>query len=492
VVGLGPVGATVSALLAQRGLSVAAFDREKSVYHMPRAAHFDAEIMRVWQQLGVARALADCTVSMPGMHLVNAEGKTLVRFEGSLHEGPLGWPTATMFYQPDLERALRARAAELGVAMHVGCEVASVDPGSDDGATPPSLCVRDVDTGAVRDVRAAWVLGCDGARSLVRSAVGAELEDLECDQPWLVIDAILRRPVELPEVAVQYCNPSRPATFVPMPGARRRWEFMLMPGDTRESIERPERVHELLSPWLSPEDAEIERATVYTFHACLASKWRHGRTLLLGDSAHQMPPFLGQGMCAGVRDAANLAWKLDLVHRGLASPALLDTYEQERSPHVRTVIQLAVTTGNIIQTTDPVVAAARDVHFLAADASGARPEGIPPLAPVGVFRGDDPAAGHILPQPRGAGGALLDERLGDGFALIGTEDPRRWLSCDGASGWERIGARVVAAPELEGWLARHEAIAVAVRPDRYVFGVARSPGELDELGEELRRSLVAA
>jgi 3-(3-hydroxy-phenyl)propionate hydroxylase len=283
IVGLGPVGAAAGALLAQRGLRVAAFEREKSVYHMPRAAHFDAEIMRVFQELGTSDALAACTINIRGMHLVNAEGRKLVGFDTTLDEGPLGWPRDIMFYQPELETILRRRALELGVAMHLGWSVEAIDA---DGG---SLRLRQVDTGEAREVAARWVLGCDGARSLARAAIGGALEDLRCDQPWLVVDAILKRPVDLPPVAVQYCDPARPATFVPMPGARRRWEFMLMPGDTRESMERPERVRGLLEPWLGRDDAEIERAVVYTFHACLASPWRRGRVLVLGDAAHPIP-----------------------------------------------------------------------------------------------------------------------------------------------------------------------------------------------------------
>jgi len=487
IVGLGPVGAAAACLLAQRGLTVAAFEREKSVYHMPRAAHFDAEIMRVWQAIGLTDALASCTTHIPGMHLVNAEGRKLLGFDTSVEVGPLGWPPDTMFHQPDLETALRGRARELGVAMHLGWEAVDIDPGRACGGEVRVL-LRNVDGGAERAVRARWLLGCDGARSLVRSAIGGALEDLRCDQPWLVVDVILKRPVELPRVAVQYCDPARPATFVPMPGARRRWEFMLMPGDTRESMERPERVRELVAPWVRPEDVEVERAVVYTFHACLAAPWRKGRLFLLGDAAHQMPPFLGQGMCAGVRDAANLSWKLDLVARGLAAEALLDSYERERSPHVRAVIDLAVRTGGIIQTTDPALAAVRDAHFLGPDAPSLRPEPLPSLAD-GIVRAGDPSAGRVVPQPRDETGARLDDRLGPGFAIVCRRDPRGGMREESLRFWDRLGARFVATGALDIWLASHGATAVVVRPDRYAFGAATGAHDLDAVTDDLRARL---
>ncbi|MFM8411320.1 MAG: bifunctional 3-(3-hydroxy-phenyl)propionate/3-hydroxycinnamic acid hydroxylase [Alphaproteobacteria bacterium] len=482
IVGLGPAGVAVGAMLARRGLRVAAFEREPGVFHMPRAVHFDGDVMRNFQSIGACDDLRDCTVVGEGMHFVNADGKTLLAIDAKALAGDSGWDLSYFFHQPALETVLRKHASAAGLAMHLRHEVEAIEPGdAADPSKPASIRVRDLATGAVREVRAAWVLGCDGARSLARVATGTVLDDLRFDQPWLVCDVVLRRDVDLPRWAVQYCDPARPSTYVPIAGRRRRWEFMLMPGETREELERPERVAAMLAPWLGPDDAEIERATVYVFHALIASPWRRERVLLLGDAAHQTPPFLGQGMCAGMRDAANLAWKIDLVQRGLASRALLDSYEHERSPHVRRVIESAVAAGGLIQTTDPEVAKARDEMFLSGNAPS--PIDLVPRATDGVYddRPDDAAAGKPLPQPRDGAGRLLDDSLGDGFAVVGADDPRAACGADAVGRLERVGARFVAAPALRPWLAKVGAVAAVVRPDRFVYGSARDAADLDRL-----------
>ncbi|MEW6272257.1 MAG: bifunctional 3-(3-hydroxy-phenyl)propionate/3-hydroxycinnamic acid hydroxylase [Thermodesulfobacteriota bacterium] len=486
VVGYGPVGVAAAALAASRGMTVEAFERERDVYHLPRAAHFDGEIMRVWQEIGAAERVLPCTAPGAGMHFLNADGVKLFGVDADAEAGPQGWARHYMFYQPDLERVLRARAQELGVAAHLGHEVESLEQA--DGHV--ALHVRDLASSSRRVVRARWVLGCDGGRSLSRTAIGAELEDLCFDQPWLVVDTVLRRHVELPRMAVQYCDPRGPVTFIPMAGMRRRWEFMLLPEDTPASMERPERVRELLGRWVRPDDVEVVRAVVYTFHALVVRPWRRGRVFLLGDAAHQMPPFLGQGMCSGIRDAANLTWKLDLVRRGVAGDGLLDSYETERAPHVRMIIGTCVAAGNVIQTTDPEVAAMRDRQLLGETAPPIQRDELPPLT-AGLLHGGGrgPGAGKLVPQPRCAGGEPLDERLGRGFAVVSGEDPARAMTRASLAFWQKLGARLVATRALDGWLAEQGASAVVVRPDRYAYGVACAPGDLDGLTGALRAAL---
>ena len=216
------------------------------------------------------------------------------------------------------------------------------------------LRMEDLSTGKLVRASARYVVGCDGARSIVRRFMGTELDDLQSHERWLVVDVLLQRErPDLGDHSIQFCDPARPATYVRGVGNRRRWELMLMPGDDPTAITRPEAIWALLSRWVTPQEATLERPAVYTFHSVVARGWRAGRLLIAGDAAHQTPPFMGQGMCAGIRDAANLAWKLGAVVRGDAPPGLLDTYESERSPHVREFIQTAVRLGGVIQTTDP-------------------------------------------------------------------------------------------------------------------------------------------
>jgi 3-(3-hydroxy-phenyl)propionate hydroxylase len=438
VAGYGPVGAVMALLLGRAGLSVAVYEPTTSVYHLPRAAHMDAEVMRVLHEIGVGDDVQAACAPVKGMHFVNAHGDALLRFD--VAHGA-GW----MFYQPDVERALRAGVDAVDdIHVHLAHEVVSFTQDADG----VDVTVRAVDSDGTAIVRARYLIGADGARSTIRKQCGTAVDDLQFDQPWLVVDTVLRRPVALPELVQQICDPARPTTFIPMSGDRRRWEFMLLPGETAGDMEQPERIAELLSPWVTADDAEIVRAVVYTFHAVLASPWRTGRVFLAGDAAHQMPPFLGQGMCSGIRDAHNLAWKLALVERGLADDGLLDSYEVERSPHVRTIIETAVALGGVLQTLDPDVAAARDSAMLAPGAQQPGETEMPGLS-TGVIA---------------SGGGGRWAAPGAGFELVGPRpvDAPRW--------WTELGGAVTVDPSLDEY--------VLVRPDRYVFGRSDDPALL--------------
>jgi 3-(3-hydroxy-phenyl)propionate hydroxylase len=469
VVGCGPVGATFTNLLAQRGLRVAAFEKETDVYHLPRAAHFDGEIMRVFQGLGIAEAVLPTTAPIDGMHFLNADGEKLFGYDATGSVGPMGWTDNYMFTQPELERVLRARIeCAPTAALHLGHEISEIVESPDWVA----LGVRDRARGEETTVWARYVVGCDGARSLTRTTIGSSLVDYEFDQPWLVVDARPRRDLGLPRVAVQHCDPARPATFIPFGASRARWEIMLLEGETPADVERPERIRELLAPWVDVDDLEMIRAVVYTFHGLVAERWRRHRVFLMGDAAHQMPPFLGQGMCAGIRDAANLAWKLDLVLRDRAPDQLLDTYQSERDPHVRTVIELAVGIGRIIQTTDRQVAAERDAHFRSGGGEGMDAVVLPPLGPGLIAEG----GGEPIRQVD-----RMDDELGPGFAVVTPDLDRLDAGADTRAAWARLGITTREVPALAGWCEERDAYAAIVRPDRYVYGLARAPGDLDTL-----------
>jgi 3-(3-hydroxy-phenyl)propionate hydroxylase len=459
VVGFGPVGATLANQLGQAGISTAVFEQATDVYQLPRAAHFDGEIMRIFQSIGLADAIVPATAAVPGMDFVAAGGEVLLRFDTTARTTVDGWQPSFMFFQPDLERALWRGAERFDcVEVHLGTEVTALD---DDG-TGVTVVARDLASGAEQVVRADWVVGCDGARSFVRRHSGVALDDLQFDQPWLVLDTVLRdesRAV-LPDRVVQYCNPARPSTFVRSAGPNRRWEFMLLDGEDPVAMEAPEMVATLLAPWVSVgRDVDVIRSAVYRFHALVAQRWRTGRLLLAGDACHQMPPFLGQGMCSGIRDVANLEWKLRLVLAGLADDELLDTYQPEREPHVRAIITMAVTAGGIISTTDPEVAAVRDAAMLGGDAVR-EPDLPPPPLVVGV--GDHPLVGTRWRQ----GAVGDDEALGDVFALLGP-----------------LADTITVPSSMQGWVRRlpHAATdgaTVLLRPDRIVATVSDDPEQL--------------
>jgi 3-(3-hydroxy-phenyl)propionate hydroxylase len=308
------------------------------------------------------------------------------------------------------------------------------------------------------------------------------MRDLGLHQPWLVFDVRLKTNVPtLPDHTVQHCDPARPMTYCNVTGNRRRWEIMLMPGDQAEQMVQPETLWKLVSKWVTPSQADIERAVIYTFHSVMAEGWRQGRLMLAGDAAHQTPPFLGQGMCAAIRDVSNLAWKLDAVLRGRADDALLDTYESERSPHVQAFIELAVKLGDIIQTTDPQAARERDAKFKAG-----QPEifqfPMPRLGP-GVWLGEQAPVAQVFPQPTLANGDLLDTLLGLNFAVLGEDTVLAEVSEDTRERWQAQGLVTVPArdPEVKAWLDQQGVRAVLLRPDRYILGVAQNSADLDRI-----------
>jgi len=459
VIGLGPAGATLANLLGQRGLRVLVLDREADIYRLPRAIHFDGECMRVFQTIGIADALAPDLVVAPGMKFVAADGELLLDWARPTQIGPQGWYPSYRFHQPTLETLLRQRlAAHASVDVRLRHEVFSVEP----GASAVTLRFEDTSCGRLLHTRARYVVGCDGARSTVRRFMGTELEDLRSHERWLVVDVILNgeRP-DLGDHSIQFCDPARPATYVRGVGARRRWELMLLPGEDAAQMSQPETVWKLLSRWITPAEAQLERPAVYTFHSVLARGWRQGRLLIAGDAAHQTPPFMGQGMCAGIRDAANLGWKLADVVTGTADDALLDTYESERSPHVREFIETAVRLGGLIQTTDPQAARQRDADMRGSALVFTTPS---PRLGSGAHMGPAPA-GHIGEQPQLHNNVRLDDRVGYRSALL--VDP---------SLMHDIGDLPIDIVEADSaaalaWLKRLGALAVLLRPDRYVAAV---------------------
>jgi 3-(3-hydroxy-phenyl)propionate hydroxylase len=468
ILGLGPVGATLANQLGAAGLDVVVVERDTQVYPLPRAIHFDGETMRVFQSLGLRdRVEAISRPGRTGMHFVNADDRVLLVRAGSAVDGPQGCANNHYFHQPELEVVLREGLGRYpNVRVLLGHEAGAIDARAD-GVT---LSLVDLAGGGPVSLHARWLVGCDGGRSTVRRAIGATMEDLGLHQPWLVFDAILERDLGLPDHTVQRCDPARPMTLCCVSATRRRWEIMLMPGDDPEAIARPENVWPLIARWVTPADARLERSAVYTFHSVIAHGWRRGRLLLAGDAAHQTPPFLGQGLCAGIRDAANLWWKLARVVRGAAPASLLDTYEPERAPHVRAFIELAVRLGDLIQATDPEVAEARDRRFLQGEAQVFEYP-VPGLGP-GLHRG--PLGGTLFPQPMLADGRRLDEAIGTRFAVIG--DGATLDAVDDATRgrWRAAGAVILRDPgdAVASWLAAHGVAAAVLRPDRYLLGAA--------------------
>jgi 3-(3-hydroxy-phenyl)propionate hydroxylase len=481
IAGLGPVGATLANLLGQQGLRVLAVERDTSVYPLPRAAHFDAEIMRVWQGLGILQEVMAVSRVAPAYEFRTAKGEILLRFDlGAVTLAP-GFAPSWMFNQPDLERALRAKLSDYPrVEVRLGVRLEGFDAG------PGGVTASIVDaSGQVRSVRAKYLVACDGASSPVRKALKIEHFDYGFDEPWLVIDTQVKRPERVPDLNLQICDPVRPTTCVLMGPGRHRWEFMIRPGEDPQDFLDDKRIASLLASWVSDGDVVIDRKAVYRFHGLVAKEWRRGPVLLAGDAAHQTPPFAGQGMCSGIRDAVNIAWKLGHVLRGEAREKILDTYQTEREPHVRAFTESAIAMGRIVCTADPEMAAQRDAVMLAQRAQGQQP--VPPPDPSpgpGVFLSSSARAGSIFPQGR-VDGRRLDDVMG----------PGAWLIARGSSDLAGVKSALLARVEaldgamlkafsgmLSAYLDQAGSDAVLVRPDRYVFGTGSAAAVANAYG----------
>lgn len=515
IVGYGPVGQSLSILLGKRGYRVAAFDRWPTLYPLPRAVFHDHEIRRVFHAMGIGDDVAAISQPSAKYQWFNAEWKTLVEIDWSaesISDGPVGY----LFNQPMLEGLLDDKARvqptvevnqgweATALVQHVDhCEVQLRHGTMQDGQWVPS--------GATRTVRARFVIGADGANSFVRKSAGIGQDDLGFEEDWLVIDVKPNPGVTLdvPDIG-QWCNPARPTTMVPGGPGYRRWEFMRLPHESIEELQKPEKVWELLSPWVNPDNATLVRYAVYKFRSLLAQQWRAGRVLLAGDAAHLMPPFMGQGMCSGIRDAWNLAWRIDLVLRGIATEDLLDTYTPERLPQVRAVIDASIAMGQVVCIADPEAAARRDEAFLSGQ--------VPPLPPFpglsgGVISTDSGVRGvagllsvHGQVEDNGRI-ARFDDLLANGFHVIALDtDPGQNIDAESAALLTRLGASTIGVTtdpaktrpgrvlrDVSGRYARffaeHGVSVIVVRPDYYVYGGVSDPVQLPALLANLEEQL---
>lgn len=492
VIGYGPVGAALAALLGRYGVETLVVDKVKDVVLMPRAIALDNEALRILQMAGLDESSFD-RIAIPEvkMHCPYLGQFGRVNTSGSID----GHPKLVTFYQPDLERALRRQAEQFhGVTIGTGYELVDLCQAAD-GVT----AILKEETGNQFEVVARYLVGADGAGSRVRTLIGQDFQGQTYAEDWLIVDASQRDGKAIDHVEF-ICNPERPTPHMPAPGGRERWEFMLQPGETREEMERPEKVAELLSPWIKSEELIIERKAVYRFHARCCDRFQEGHVFLVGDAAHITPPFVGQGLVAGLRDVANLGWKLAWVLHGQATPKLLDSYDQERRPHAKKMIELAKFMGHLVMPRNAPSAVAIHGAMRAV-------RHIPPvrahleelkIKPANRFRygfffpgraRTKLRRGGQLPQDwvrHGDRICLSDDVLGDHFTIVGFGiDPRSLLDASLCARWRahkgqflQIGLRgqrpvsdMVFAEDLSdvlvpgvprGWIA-------VIRPDRVIM-----------------------
>jgi 3-(3-hydroxy-phenyl)propionate hydroxylase len=502
IVGYGPVGAVAACLLGQAGLTVVVIDKTDAIYDKPRAVALDHEIARVLQSLGLANAIAPYVEPFTDSEYYGIGGRLIKHLAMLPEPHPQAWTPSMVFMQPEIERLLRERAASFDtIDIRLGQTVTGFRQDTD------GVELDVANTTGLDKIRARYVIGCDGASSTIRKVSGLELDDLGFDQPWLVVDVLANAQglAKLPKTSVQYCEPERPTTLVICTGNHRRWEIRLEEHEDPQRMATPAEAWTLLSRWITPGDGVLLRSAGYRFHALVARDWRNGRIFIAGDAAHQQPPFLGQGLCQGIRDVANLSWKLTHVLRGEAGNQLLDTYGEERGGHVRKLTGIIKGIGTLIGERDPERALARDERLIAEAGGTIRPvprQDLMPGLEAGLLsRVVHSGRGALFPQPwveTVSGRKRLDDVVGTGLRIVTNATGHdECIAIKGTA--HQIGAKLVMMSDsaeyrecnglVQAWLQRHGAIAALIRPDNYVFGVASDVSAVQQMADEWRRIL---
>jgi 2-polyprenyl-6-methoxyphenol hydroxylase-like FAD-dependent oxidoreductase len=511
IVGYGPTGMLAAILLGRAGHRVAVFERYKTLYNLPRVGIVHDDVLRMFQEVGCIERVWPATHFLPVYEMAK-NGRILL----SSAVAPVathGWPEYISIYQPSFEKELDSIAQAVPtVDVFQGRKVVGLDQDS----STVEIEVED-ETGGRNRVQGRYLIGSDGGNSFVRRALGIEYEDLGFDQDWLVVDAEIKtgRP-GLPMMR-QFCEPEQPGVTLQMGPNHRRWSFMIFPGESPEEAVAERNVWRRLDrpEGATPEEFDLIRIATYKFQSLIAERWAEGRAFLAGDAAHQMPPFLAQGLCSGFRDAHNLAWKLDCVLNGNAAPGLLDTYSSERGPNARATIVESMRVGQHVNERDPEKVKQRDAQLMALHAENERaqtPKQLIAFRVPGFESGfiaqalsdQIRAAGDVFPQGRvrrGKDEGLFDDVAGRGFMIVGRDcDPASALSREDLAFWKSIGGSIVritgsggladAVVDVEGrYTALMDELACDVivkRPDYYMFGACRSVHGLPALIADLR------
>jgi 3-(3-hydroxy-phenyl)propionate hydroxylase len=511
IVGGGPVGTLLAILLGKRGKRVALIERWSASYGRPRAVTYDHEIARILATLGIDSE-NDPAISFHDelYYWKDAKGENLQIVDWQSTSAS-GWRVRYWFNQPDLEVRLTGIASALpdvtelrgwqGVALAQDAEGVTLTL----KRNPEEVGVD----GPTRTVRAKYVVGADGANSFVRESLAIQNEDKGYFFDWLILDMIPNGPYEVQPAQWQLCDPKRPTTIVPGGPGRRRWEYMVLPGESVEEMQKPERAWELLKPWgLTPDNAVLERSAVYRFQARWARQWTKGRCALAGDAAHLMPPFAGEGMCAGVRDAVALGWRLNAILEGKVGPEVLESYTTERLEHAKHYIDFSQELGKIICIHDEKEAAERDVRMkaeLAARNNKPVPTDVCRLG-AGAWCQEAAHAGELSVQgvvEANGKRDRFDQAVHQGWLVIGLDtDPAEALTkfqhkqlalLEGFTVKVGSPGTNCDAVDINGtyakWLDDIDARYVLLRPDFYVAATARTPEQLRERFDEVMSRL---
>ncbi|MEZ0365924.1 bifunctional 3-(3-hydroxy-phenyl)propionate/3-hydroxycinnamic acid hydroxylase [Mycobacterium sp. pUA109] len=479
VIGYGPTGATAANLLGQFGLKVLVVERDLDVYGRARAISTDEEVMRVWQSVGLAERLQQDMLPDRPLNFVDANGIPFIDLK--ITPRGCGHPPQQFLYQPAVDHVLREGVQRFtGVDVLLEHECLRVLPKDND----VELMCADLSTDTFKRFRASYVIAADGGSSPTRSQLGVGYSGRTYAERWVVIDTKVLKEWDAHDRLRFHANPARPLVDCPTPLGHHRWEFPVRACEDEQKLLRDEEIWKVLNDQgITPEHVKILRAVIYSHHVRVAERWRVGRVFLAGDAAHAMPPWIGQGMSAGVRDAANLCWKLAAVIRGQAPDSVLDSYQVERKPHVTETTRRACLTGRLITERNRVIAAARN-HLIrallrvpGAVAFAQNRMWVPDARYSEGFLavGGHRAVGWQIPQPwvTDADGARvrLDDLLTGQWTILHTGAPPT-----GAQAWMTRGVPAIRIndPSLTRWLHRNKASAVVVRPDGFIYAAAKA------------------
>ena len=458
IVGFGPTGGTLANLLALQGFSILIIEKEKSFYPLPRAVHFDDEIMRVFQTIGITDKFLKHTIINKGTKFVNSKNQVVLDWPRPRSITENGWYPSYRFHQPDLERKLRRRLKDFKkVSVMQNTKVNSLK----EEKNSVKIYIENINNNKISEIRAKYIIGCDGARSTIRKQIKAKFQNLGFTQKWAVVDLILKKnKKELPDRTIQYSNSKRPATYCRNVGKRRRWEFAINNNESEKKVLSNSYIWNFLKPWLKPSEALMERKTIYTFQSAISKKWKKGRVFLAGDAAHLMPPFMGQGMCAGVRDASNLAWKIAYCLKNNHSEKLLNTYQSERYSNVIEYIKTTVKMGEFVN----AVGTSNITGEVSSTPNGQKSmKSIKPKLGKGLGKINDKNRGKIFPQFKLKNGKSLDNKFFDKPLLIISSKYKKKLP-------KKINyINSNTAKGLNEYMLNLKIDAFVVRPDRFIL-----------------------
>jgi len=496
IVGLGPVGSIMALLLESHGLKVLAIDKDKDIYDLPRAVSISDQGLRIAQSIGLEDIYLDNSSLLGGAGFVdknlNFIGES-IDFKGFITSN--GWPPMRLFHQPYTDKAIRGKLINSNCSVLLEHELINID----DHADHVEISIKNNINNETSKHTGSFLIGADGGSSKVRGSLSIKQVDLNYNRDWIVIDVKLNGENKLNDKAIQICDPKRLGTYIPTHLPFRRWEFLILNGEDKIEITKDSKIHELLRPWLEPSEYEIVRKAVYEFHSVLSEDFRKGNCFLLGDAAHQNPPFMGEGMMSGYRDAVNLAWKMALVVNKGIHKDILDTYQEERKPHAKFVVENSAGIGELME----AYAAAEDPNTVPQElvAKGYGSFVLPDLQEGLFYQGkvdQSIGAGQLLPQPvkmeNGEISKRLDILLGSGFALVSKKEILLQGEDQNFMSFLNTALVVLDQDMLDQniWLTAFLDLGEVflIRPDKNVFGSTSDKVSLEDLIDDLRNQIL--